>query len=117
VWEFPIYSIMGRRFQQLTFSRLRAKFSRNVPRVRQKEMLDQLGVRGKGPWHWLKFLLQPIPLKLDFHNLTPSEFARFVRRAPSSTHGPQAVVSIGHTKEHQSDQNFSALIAKTLEQA
>ena len=36
VWEFPIYSVMGRRFNQLTLNRLRAKFSKNVPKGEAK---------------------------------------------------------------------------------
>jgi hypothetical protein len=62
LWEFPIYSTMGRRWQQATFGRLKAKFSKNVPKNRRDEMIQQLGMR-KTPLGILKFLLQPIPIK------------------------------------------------------
>ena len=60
--------MMGRRFQQLTFNRLKAKFSRNVPKARQREMIDQLGGLIESGPSLLSLLWQPVP-KLDYHNL------------------------------------------------
>jgi hypothetical protein len=111
IWEFPIYSVMGRRFHQVTFGRLRAKFSKNVPKERQRQMMDQLGIDRRNPFKLLKFLWQPVPLKLDFHNLKAAKFLRWVKAAPSPEPGlPDVVVSIGHTKEHMDDHNFELLL-------
>src|SRR5206468_2929755 len=37
--EFPIYSVMRRRLHQVTPRRLKAKFSANVPRSSQSELI------------------------------------------------------------------------------
>src|SRR5205823_8996994 len=71
LWEIPIHSAMHRRFHQLTPERLRAKFSSRIPRDRKKEMVAQLGVP-KNPVDSVWFLFQPVPIKLDFHNLSPN---------------------------------------------
>lgn len=97
--EFPIYAVAGRRFQQATISRLRAKFSKNTPATRQKEMMGQLGVTGAGPMKMMRFLWQPVPLKLDYHNISAGKLMRWIRTAPN-TGKPDVLMLIGHTKEH-----------------
>jgi hypothetical protein len=111
VWEFPICSIMGRRFEQLTLSRLRAKFSKNVPKDRQMEIMSQLGINTRNPFALLRFLWQPVPIKLDFHNVSPAKLLRWIKSAPApSAKNPDIVVLIGHTKEHIEDAAFAHLL-------
>ncbi len=111
LWEFPICSIMGRRLEQLTLSRLRAKFSKNVPKDRQMEMVSQLGINHRNPFALLKFLWQPVPIKLDFHNVSPARLLRWIKAAPASNAGnPDVVVLIGHTKEHMDNAAFARLL-------
>jgi hypothetical protein len=115
LWEVPIYSVMGRRLQQATWGRLRAKFSRNVPKAQQKAMVRQLGV-GKSPLQAVKFLCQPVPIKLDFHNLSPRALLRCIKSAPPPTDGlPDVLVAIGHTKEHINDHAFERFLALMAE--
>ncbi len=110
VWEFPIYSVMGRRYQQATFGRLRAKFSKNVPKDKQMEMVSQLGI-GRNPLKALKFLWNPVPIKLDFHNTSADRLLRWIRTAPPAPSGlPDVVVLIGHTKEHIENRGFEKLV-------
>jgi hypothetical protein len=112
VWEFPIYSVMGRRFNQLTFSRLRAKFSRNVPKDRRKEMIEQLDLRPTDPFKMLRFLWQPVPIKLDFHNVSTARLMDWIGSAPRPEKGlPDVLVLIGHTKEHIDDKRFDQLLS------
>src|SRR5262245_11004786 len=100
IWEFPIYSVIRRRLHQATPRRLRAKFSRNVPKDRQRDMINQLGVRRMNPGKFLQFLWQKVPIKLDFHNLSPGELLDWIRSAPKPEGGkPDLLVLIGHTKE------------------
>jgi hypothetical protein len=111
VWEFPICSVMGRRIEQLTLSRLRAKFSKNVPKDRQMEMVSQLGINKRNPFALLKFLWQPVPIKLDFHNVAPAKLLQWIKTAPATSAGnPDVVVLIGHTKEHINDAAFARLL-------
>jgi hypothetical protein len=111
LWEYPIYSVMGRRFNQLTISRLRAKFSKNVPKNKQKEMIAQLDLRTGNPVKVLQFLWQSIPIKLDFHNLSARQLLAWIRSAPKATQGhPDVLVLIGHTKEHLDDGCFERLL-------
>jgi hypothetical protein len=101
VWEFPIYSVMGRRIHQLTPTRLRAKFSRNVPKEKQRDTVKQLGLRKNGLGGLVKFLWNPVPIKMDYHNVPANRLVRWIREAPAPRHGePDVVVLIGHTKEH-----------------
>jgi hypothetical protein len=110
LWEIPVHSSMGRRYHQLTFNRLKAKFSRHVPKARQQEMMDQLGVRKSVPGI-ISFLFQPVPIKLDFHNLTPAALMRMIRRAAAAPEGdPDVLVLIGHTKEHSDDAAFEKFL-------
>ena len=112
VWEFPIYSVMGRRFNQLTLNRLRAKFSKNVPKDKQKEMITQLGIQPSNPFAVLKFLWQAVPIKLDFHNLSTARLLDLICSAPKPANGdPDVLMLIGHTKEHVDDQRFNQLLA------
>ena len=111
IWEVPIYSKMGRRFQQFTIRRLRAKFSKNIPKAQRQDMVQKLGVK-KDPVSILKFLAQPIPIKLDFHNQPPSTLVHWSKSAPASPKGsPDVVVLIGHTKEHTDDVAFEKFLA------
>ena len=102
---------MGRRLEQLSWSRLRAKFSKNVPKDRQKEMMSQLGINMRNPFALLKFLWQPVPVKFDFHNIRPKKLLRWIKAAPAPAAGnPDVVVLIGHTKEHMDDAAFARLL-------
>ncbi len=65
IWEVPIYSRMRRRFQQFTVRRLRAKFSKNIPKAQRADMVQKLGVK-KNPVSILKFLAQPVPDQIGF---------------------------------------------------
>jgi len=113
IWEVPIYSKMGRRYQQLTLRRLRAKFSKNIPKAQKSDMVQKLGVK-KNPVSILKFLAQPFPIKLDFHNQPPQTLAFWSKRAPASSKGSvDVVVMIGHTKEHTDDAAFEKFLALT----
>jgi hypothetical protein len=99
LWEFPIYAVPGRRYQQATVARLRTKFSKNVPKTRQKEMVGQLGVKGSSPLKAMRFLWQPVPLKLDYHNISASKLMQWICTAPRTSE-PDVLILIGHTKEH-----------------
>lgn len=111
IWEVPIYSRMRRRFQQATWRRLRAKFSGNIPKAQQQDMMQQFGV-GRNPISVLKFLAQPVPIKLDFHNQSPRTLLSWIKSAHAPANGgPDVVVLIGHTKEHTDDQAFEGFLA------
>jgi hypothetical protein len=111
IWEVPIYSKMGRRFQQITVRRLRAKFSKNIPKAQKSDMVQKLGVK-KNPVSILKFLAQPIPIKLDFHNQPPHTLVNWIKNAPAAErNGLDVVVLIGHTKEHTDDAAFEKFLA------
>lgn len=111
VTEIPIYSRMGRRFQQLTPQRMIAKFSGNIPREKQREMVSQLGM-GRTPASVLRFLLREFPIKLDFHNMSSAQMLRWVRQAPPTLAGDlDVIVLIGHSKEHRDDVNFERFLA------
>jgi hypothetical protein len=113
IWEVPIYSRMGRRFQQFTVRRLRAKFSKNIPKAQRHDMVQKLGV-GKNPVKILKFLAQPIPIKLDYHNQPPHTLVSWIKSAPRAAKGGlDVVVLIGHTKEHTDDAAFEKFLALT----
>ncbi|HEX3716453.1 MAG TPA: hypothetical protein VH595_00665 [Verrucomicrobiae bacterium] len=113
LWEFPIYSVMGRRFNQLTFRTLRAKFSKNIPKVKQKEMVAQLNLNPSNPFKILRFLWQPVPIKLDFHNMNARKMLRWIDIAPKPENGQcDALVFIGHTKEHIDDRPLEQLLSK-----
>ena len=109
--EVPIYSRLGRRYQQLTPKRLMAKFSRRVPADRKREMIDQLGV-GSSPAAVVRFLLQRFPIKLDFHNMGASQMLRWIRNTSPPPPGDlDVMVLIGHTKEHRNDRDFADFLA------
>jgi hypothetical protein len=111
IWEVPIYSRPGRRFQQFTVRRLRAKFSKNIPKAQKQDMVQKLGI-GKNPVKILKFLAQPIPIKLDFHNQPPHTLVSWIKSAPRAAKGGlDVVVLIGHTKEHTDDVAFEKFLA------
>ena len=106
LWEIPIHSVMRRRLHQLTPQRVLAKFSKNVPKEQQKTMVGQLQV-GKNPLKVARFLVQPVPIKLDYHNLSPKALMRMIRSAPRPENGElDVLVLIGHSKEHISDERF-----------
>lgn len=110
LWEIPIHSVMRRRLHQLTPQRILAKFSKNVPKEQQKTMVDQLQV-GKNPFKMAAFLAQPVPIKLDYHNLSPQTLLRMIKQAPPPLNGdPDVVVAIGHSKEHINDERFEAFV-------
>jgi hypothetical protein len=110
LWEVPIASRPGRRVQQLTWGRLKAKFSKNVPRAQQSRLVKQLGVR-KNPVQFLKLLAQQVPLKFDFHNVAPRTLVQWIRNvSPPSAGALDVVVLIGHSKEHIDDAGFETLL-------
>jgi hypothetical protein len=104
VWEIPIHSVMGRRWQQLTWQRLRAKFSNNVPKSQQRAMVTKLGAK-KSPLSLFKFLFQIFPIKLDFHNLSALAMLRMIKAVPAPAFDDplDVLVMIGHSKEHIDD--------------
>ena len=109
--EIPIYSLMGRRVQQLTPRRLMAKFSGNIPKEKQREMVSQLGM-GRSPSSVLRFLAQRFPIKLDFHNMSSGQMLRWIHNAPPVPDGDlDVIVLIGHSKEHRDDENFERFLA------
>jgi hypothetical protein len=111
VTEIPIYSRMGRRVQQLTLRRLMAKFSGNIPKEKQREMVSQLGM-GRTPASVLRFLSQRFPIKLDFHNMSSRQMLRWIRNAPPAPGGDlDVIVLIGHSKEHRDDAEFERFLA------
>lgn len=112
VTEIPIYSEMGRRVQQLTPRRLMAKFSRHIPKEKQREMVNQLGM-GRTPASVLRFLGQRFPIKLDFHNMSSGQMLRWIRNAPPAPEGDlDVIVLIGHSKEHRDDREFERFLGK-----
>jgi hypothetical protein len=113
LWEIPVHSELKRRFRQITPHRLRAKFSRNIPRAQQMDMVDRFA-NPRRPLQLLKSLLEPVPIKLDFHNMTPSELMGMIRRASWKPDlGPvDVLVLIGHTKEHVDDHSFNRFLAR-----
>jgi hypothetical protein len=117
VWEVPIHSVPARRYQQLTFSRLRAKFSGNVPNSQQKQTVKRF-FRPTQPIGTLKALFEPVPLKLDFHNQTPAEFCRTLASAEfGNGFGPvDVLVAIGHSKEHMDDRGFETLVRRAVQE-
>jgi hypothetical protein len=112
VWEVPIYSETKRRYRQLTLSRLKAKFSKNVPKEQQKAMVGRFATPTR-PLKMLKMLLEPVPIKLDYHNLSPKDLLRMIRSAPAPTDPalPDVLVLIGHSKEHIDDEGFDRFLA------
>ena len=111
VLEVPIHSRMGRRIQQLTPRRLMAKFSSNVPKEKQREMVGQLGM-GRSPASVARFLAQRFPIKLDFHNMSSGQMLRWIRNAPPAPEGDlDVIVLIGHSKEHRDDRDFERFLA------
>ncbi|MCX6868263.1 MAG: hypothetical protein NTV46_19065 [Verrucomicrobia bacterium] len=111
VTEIPIYSRMGRRFQQLTPRRLLAKFSGNIPKEQQRDMVKQLEI-GRTPASVLRFLAQRFPIKLDFHNMSSGQMLRWIRNTPPAPDGDlDVIVLIGHSKEHRDDADFERLLA------
>lgn len=110
--EIPIYSRMGRRIQQLTPRRLMAKFSSNIPKEKQREMVSQLGM-GRTLGSVLRFLAQVFPIKLDFHNMSSGQMLRWIRNAPPAPAGDlDVLVLIGHSKEHRDDKDFARFLAR-----
>lgn len=111
VLEIPIYSLMGRRIQQMTPRRLLAKFSRSVPKEKQREMVNQLNM-GRSPASVARFLARPFPIKLDFHNMSAKQMLRWIRNAPPAPTGDMdVIVLIGHSKEHRDHANFETFLA------
>jgi hypothetical protein len=53
-----------------------------------------------------------VPIKLDFHNLSPSAMMRYIRSAPPPAPDDpiDVLVLIGHTKEHTDDRAFDQFL-------
>jgi hypothetical protein len=113
LYEFPIFSIMKRRWNQISIKRLKAKFSRNVPQQRQLEMLTELGISGN-PIKLIKFLFQPVPIKLDMHNCSAMQLLSMIRQSRSNRkdRATSIAVMIGHTKEHIDNQSLEAFFTE-----
>jgi hypothetical protein len=111
VFEIPIHSVMGRRLGQANFHRLQAKFSSNVPKEKQKEMVNQLSI-GCHPLQLLKFLWQEVPIKLDFHNMSARTIMQWIHSVEQvhDNDDLDILVLIGHTKEHISDRTLGRLL-------
>jgi hypothetical protein len=110
LWEVPIGSKPGRRLHQLTWGRLKAKFSTNIPKAQQTRLVKQLGVR-RNPFKLARFLTQPVPLKFDFHNVAPAKLVRWIQDLPAPAPGElDVVVLIGHSKEHIDDVGFERIV-------
>jgi hypothetical protein len=60
----------------------------------------------------LKFLAQPVPLKLDYHNATPRQLMRWIQSAPAPHRDDplDVLVLIGHTKEHINPRAFEEFV-------
>jgi hypothetical protein len=115
IWEIPIHSVPVRRYEQITWSRLRAKFSRNVPAAQQKEMVHRF-VQPTHPLKTVRTLFEPVPLKLDFHNQTADEFCQTLATAAprDDRDAPDVMVAIGHSKEHVDDAGFNRLLGEVM---
>ena len=60
----------------------------------------------------MKFLAQPIPIKLDYHNQSPGTLVSWIKSAPPAENGGlDVLVLIGHTKEHTDDVAFEKFLA------
>jgi hypothetical protein len=112
ITEIPVHSVMGRRLHQLTWKRLLAKFARHVPKQRQDEMMSELGISKRRPLGLLKFLCQPVPLKLDFDNVGPRKLLKWILSAPAPHPDDplDVLVLIGHTKEHVDHRSFQEFV-------
>jgi hypothetical protein len=112
LWEVPIHSEIWPRWRQVTWPRLRAKFSRHIPREQRQNTIERFA-NPRHPLEMWRSLWEPVPIKLDFHNLSPTELHGMVRRADwRSGYGPvDVLVLIGHTKEHTDDGVLEAFLA------
>jgi hypothetical protein len=111
VYEVPIYSLMRRRFHQLTLTRLKAKFSSNVPKIRKKELLEHFDINWN-PIRIMKFLCQAVPIKLDFNNLEPRTLIKWITNAKQINEDEELnlFVLIGHTKEQINDNKLNRFL-------
>lgn len=108
--EVPIYSRMGRRYHQITPKRITAKFSKHVPKSKQRESLEKMKV-SRNPLTFARFLLERFPTKLDFHNMTSGQMLRWIRNAPAApARDLDVLILIGHSKEHRDDQDFERFL-------
>ena len=66
------------------------------------------------PLKSLRFLWQKVPIKLDFHNVSPGKLLDWIRSAPQPEKAgkPDLLVLIGHTKEHTDDKAFETLLKR-----
>jgi hypothetical protein len=75
-------------------------------------MIQELGV-GRNPASLLSFLGSSVPIKLDFHNLTPTALIRMIKQASAAPQGDlDVLVLIGHSKEHINDLAFEELLRR-----
>jgi hypothetical protein len=111
IFEMPVGSVIRRRYRQINLRRLAAKFSRNVPRQRQREMIESLGIK-RSPLGIARFLWQQFPIKFDYHNVAPRTLCSWINSRPEmSREGDlDPVVLIGHTKEHTDDNALRDLL-------
>jgi hypothetical protein len=116
IWEIPIHAVMRRRAMQASVRRFKAKFSKHVPKERRRAMVHELGIRWN-PVHLLGFLWQKVPVKLDFHNVSPDTLVKWMRADQGMGAGDpiDVLVLIGHTKEHRDDcalRRFLGLVSR-----
>lgn len=114
--EVPIASKIQWRFQQMTLGRMKAKFSRDVPKEKQAETLKGFGI-SKNPMSIVKFLFNRFPTKYDLHNVNGKSLAKWISKHPSvpgSPLGQDVIVVIGHTKEHRDDKNVELFLSSLL---
>lgn len=113
LWEVPIHSVIRRRYHQATFHRMRAKFAGNVPQEQKQDLVRRFA-NPRHPVGVLKSLWEPVPIKLDFHNLSPASLMRMIRQATwRPEQGPlDVLVLIGHSKEHVDDRGFDRFLAQ-----
>ncbi len=115
ITEVPIYSQTGRRYQQITLSRLAAKFSKNIPKEQQQGMVGSLKM-GRNPLSIAKFLTTKFPIKLDFHNMSARQLIRWIKKAPpAAANELDVIILIGHTKEHINDRAFENFVRKAAQ--
>jgi hypothetical protein len=118
VWEIPIHSVMRRQLHKINRQSLKAKFSRNIPKARQRETVEQLRIP-KNPLGIAQFLFQPAAIKLDFHNISATPLVKWIKAAPPPAPADplDVLVLIGHSKEHQDDHSFERLLRLLSEDA
>lgn len=115
VWEIPITSIMGRRWNQISITRILAKFSKKIPKKQREYFVSELKL-SKNPLKFLTFLLSPTPIKLDYHNQSVAQMVKMMKRVSGAEKNRYSInVMIGHTKEHRDTNILNELFKRISE--